>query len=95
MNNIEVLKILNKNPNINQREIALKAGLSLGKVNFIIGHLLEEEFIYCEKAGKGVKYQLTKKGIEALEENIKTNSDVKINIHVSPSSNHPVFIVPS
>lgn len=81
MDSIEVLKILNKNPNINQREIALKSGWSLGKVNFIIGHLLEEAFIYCEKVGKGVKYQLTKKGIEALEKNIKTNGDIKINIH--------------
>lgn len=81
MDTIEVLKILNQNSNINQREVALKSGLSLGKVNLIIGHLLNKEYIYCEKLGKSVKYHLTEKGIEVLEENIKSYSDVKINIH--------------
>ncbi|MEG0775125.1 phosphotransferase [Clostridium sp.] len=81
MDNIEVLKVLNKNPIISQREVAQKSNLSLGKINFIIGHLLDLDYIYCEKMGKGVKYQLTEKGIEALEENIKNNRDIKINIH--------------
>jgi thiamine kinase-like enzyme/choline kinase/predicted transcriptional regulator len=81
MDNIEVLKILNKNPIISQRDIALRSELSLGKVNFIIGHLLDLEYIYCEKLGKGVKYQLTEKGIEALEESIENNREIKINIH--------------
>lgn len=81
MDTIEVLKILNQNSNISQREVALKSGLSLGKVNFIIGHLLEMNYIYCMKVGKGVKYILTRTGIEVLEKNIKDYSDVKINIH--------------
>lgn len=81
MDTVEILKILNQSSSINQREIALKSGLSLGKVNLIIGHLLEKQYIYCEKIGKGLKYHLTEKGIELLEENIKNYSDVKINIH--------------
>lgn len=81
MDTIDVLKILNQNSNISQREVALKSGLSLGKVNFIIGHLLDMKYIHYVKVGKGVKYTLTKTGIEILEKNIKDNSDVKINIH--------------
>jgi predicted transcriptional regulator len=81
MDNIDVLKILNKDSSLTQRDIAQRADLSLGKINYIIGHLLDLEYIYCDKVGKGVKYLLTEKGIEALEENIKNNREIKINIH--------------
>lgn len=66
----KILKELEANPEISQRELAKGLGISLGKVNFCIQALIEKGLI---KAGnfknsqnkKAYIYCLTPKGIEA------------------------------
>jgi EPS-associated MarR family transcriptional regulator len=41
----QILREISKNPNISQREIALKHRISLGKVNYAIKSLIREGFI--------------------------------------------------
>lgn len=41
----QILRDLSKNPGISQREIAIKNGMSLGKVNYAIKSLIEKGYI--------------------------------------------------
>ncbi len=41
----QILRDLSRNPSISQREIALKNGISLGKVNYAIKSLIEKGYI--------------------------------------------------
>ena len=68
-NRYKLLKLLDENPEMNQREIASALGLSLGKVNFCLKALVEKGWL---KAGnftrspnkKAYVYLLTLRGIE-------------------------------
>ena len=65
----KLLKVLNENPNVSQREISKKMGVSLGKVNFCISELSKKGFLKIrnfKNAEKKIKYiyNLTPKGIE-------------------------------
>jgi EPS-associated MarR family transcriptional regulator len=68
-NRYKLLKLLDENPEMNQREIAKSLGLSLGKVNFCLKALVEKGWV---KAGnfskspnkKAYAYLLTLRGIE-------------------------------
>jgi len=68
-NRYKLLKLLEENPELNQRQIAAEMGLSLGKVNFCLKALIE---IGLVKVGnfsrspnkKAYAYLLTLKGIE-------------------------------
>jgi EPS-associated MarR family transcriptional regulator len=68
-NRYKLLKLLDENPQMNQREIALALGLSLGKANYCLKALIEKGLI---KAGnfnrstnkKAYVYLLTLKGLE-------------------------------
>lgn len=68
-NRYKLLKLLDENPEMNQREIASALGLSLGKVNFCLKALVEKGWV---KAGnfsrspnkKAYVYLLTLRGIE-------------------------------
>jgi EPS-associated MarR family transcriptional regulator len=44
-NYLKILRILNSNSNLSQREIAKELNLSLGKANFIINALIEKGYI--------------------------------------------------
>lgn len=65
----KVLKLLDENPSVSQREIAKELGISLGKVNYCLKALVERGLV---KAGnfrnsqnkQGYAYLLTPKGIE-------------------------------
>jgi EPS-associated MarR family transcriptional regulator len=68
-NRYKLLKLLDENPEMNQRQIAKSLGLSLGKVNFCLKAVVEKGWV---KAGnfskspnkKAYVYLLTLRGIE-------------------------------
>jgi len=64
----KILKILEETPNINQREMAEKLGLSLGKTHYVVRALIDRGWIKLDnfrrsKYKPGYAYYLTKKGI--------------------------------
>lgn len=69
----EVLKILREvknNPDVTQRELSTRLGISLGKVNFLLRALIEKGFIKTRNFKrssnkKAYLYILTPSGIEA------------------------------
>ena len=64
-----VLKAIEANPDITQRELAEALGLSLGKTNFLVNALLEkgaikmENFRRSDTKLKKIAYMLTPSGI--------------------------------
>ena len=61
---LDILKIVADNPEITQRKIAEKAGISLGQVNFLIKKCAKKGLIKIEgQTTKSIKYNLTPKGI--------------------------------
>ena len=68
-NRYKLLKLLHENPEINQREIASKLGLSLGKVNFCLRALIEKGWVKASNFSKSKNkrayvYLLTLNGME-------------------------------
>jgi len=64
-----LLKILDKDPNLTQRQMAQKMGISLGKVNYCLSELAKKGFIKIDrfKASKikiKYSYMLTPRGLE-------------------------------
>ena len=67
---LSVLKALLDEPNLTQRELAIKADLSLGRTNYVLKALVEKGFIkfdnFTRSGNKlGYLYLLTPKGVEA------------------------------
>jgi len=65
----KLLRLIEKSPQVSQREIAKKAGLSLGKVNYCIKSLGEKGLIKIKRLSKsehkiGYIYLLTPEGIK-------------------------------
>lgn len=65
----KILKELQQDPNISQRELAKRLDISLGKANFCLKALMEKGLIKAENFKKstnktGYLYLLTPKGIE-------------------------------
>ncbi|RBO85749.1 MarR family EPS-associated transcriptional regulator [Marinomonas aquiplantarum] len=65
----KILKELEQDPDISQRELAKRLGISLGKTNFCLKALVEKGLIKAENFKKntnkvGYLYLLTPKGIE-------------------------------
>ncbi len=68
-NHYRLLKLIEADPNMNQRELARAMGVSLGKVNYCIKALVEKGYVKLENfrrsADKRVyAYLLTPDGIE-------------------------------
>ena len=68
--NFEVLRTINKQPNLSQRKLADKLGFSLGKLNYIIKALKDKGLIKINNFSKNPNkinyvYILTPKGISA------------------------------
>jgi len=68
-NRYKLLKLLEENPELNQRQIAAAMGLSLGKVNFCLKALVERGLVKVGNFSrspnkKAYAYLLTLKGIE-------------------------------
>ena len=66
----QVLKILEQNPQISQRELAKEMGVSLGKVNYCIKELMKKGLVKANNFKNSSNkiayfYVLTPRGIEA------------------------------
>ena len=65
-----LLKELENSPNITQRSLSSRLGISLGKTNYLLKELIKKGFVEAKLFScsneriKKVKYILTKKGIE-------------------------------
>lgn len=61
----DILNVVSDNPNISQRKIAEKTGISVGKVNFLIKKCVKKGWIKIDHLNsRTVKYILTPKGIQ-------------------------------
>lgn len=68
-NRYQLLKLLEQNPSLNQRELAKALGLSLGKTNFCINALIEKGLVKAanfkrSKNKMNYAYYLTPKGLD-------------------------------
>ena len=88
-----LLKILNDNPKINQRELSKQLGLSLGGVNYCLNALIDKGYVKAQNFNKsksklGYMYLLTPKGVSEkailtyrfLQRKIQEYSDLKAEI---------------
>ncbi len=67
-NTLQALKILEKNPELTQRELAAKLGVSLGKTHYILKSLIDIGLVKLDNFQRsnnkwGYAYLLTPKGI--------------------------------
>lgn len=89
----KLLKIIEEEPHLSQREIAQKMGVSLGKANYCLKALIDKGFIkfqnfYSSKKKSAYIYFLTPKGIEEkaevtyrfLQRKIKEYETIKVEI---------------
>jgi len=68
---LKLLKLLKNNPELTQRQMNKKMGVSLGKINFCISELVKEGLIKIERFRKSNKksgyiYHLTPEGLEEI-----------------------------
>ena len=66
---LEILRKIEENPNLTQRQIADHLGLSLGKINYLIKALLEKGVVKVDNFKRsdnklGYLYLLTLEGVE-------------------------------
>ncbi|MFT8351240.1 winged helix-turn-helix transcriptional regulator [Clostridium saccharoperbutylacetonicum] len=78
---IKILKTLNDNFNINQRELAKRTNISLGKVNAVLKEFTEAEYIDRITNNRGTLYKVTEKGMKYLEENITSAKNTRLKLH--------------
>lgn len=78
---LEVLKTLNDNFNINQRELAKRTNMSLGKINSVLKEFTEDGFIDRIENNRGILYKVTDKGMKFLEENIVSAKNTRLKLH--------------
>lgn len=67
---LKLLKLLDEKPNISQRELAQRLGVSLGRTNYLLYALIDKGFVKAENFLRsnrkfGYLYLLTPSGIEA------------------------------
>lgn len=65
----KLLKLLEQNPNLTQRELAFALGVSLGKTNYCLNALIEKGWVKARnfrrtKKKMGYVYLLTTKGLD-------------------------------
>lgn len=78
---LEILKALNDNFNINQRELAKRTNMSLGKVNAVLKDFTMDGFIDRITNNRGTLYKVTEKGMKFLEENIVSAKSTRLKLH--------------
>ena len=66
---LHIFREINKSPELTQRELSSRLGISLGKVNFLINALIQKGFVKVENFKKSSNkskylYCLTPRGIE-------------------------------
>ena len=70
---LEILRKIEENPNLTQRQIAEQLGLSLGKINYLIQALISKGFLLIGNFKRsdnklGYLYLLTPEGVEIKKE---------------------------
>jgi EPS-associated MarR family transcriptional regulator len=83
----QLLVLLQKNPNLSQRQLAKELGMSLGKVNYCLRALSERGWIKVENFWHnpnklGYLYKLTPKGIHAKTRITRQFLQSKLEEHV-------------
>ncbi len=78
---IKILKTLNDNFNINQRELAKRTNISLGKVNAVLKEFTTDGYIDRITNNRGTLYKVTEKGMKYLEENIASAKSTRLKLH--------------
>lgn len=81
MKEYKILKYINENKNITQRDISKSLRISIGNVNSIIKKMEKKDLIEIKKHSNKQEYKITKRGFEELEERIKENKLEKISIN--------------
>jgi EPS-associated MarR family transcriptional regulator len=66
---LQILREIKKSPEMTQRELSSRLGISLGKVNFLLNALIQRGFVKVENfktstSKKAYLYYLTPRGIE-------------------------------
>ncbi|MGH1012824.1 LPS biosynthesis choline kinase [Bacillus toyonensis] len=78
---LDILEIINKEPNLSQKKIAERSGISTGKVNYIINDLTKKNYVVSEKNGKHISYYVKEQGLKFLQSELATMQQKKIRIH--------------
>lgn len=102
---LQLLNLLKNDPELTQREMNQKLGVSLGKINYCISMLVETGLIRVEKFKKQNKktayiYHLTSKGLEELSRltldylKVKIKEYDHIRMEIKMLSEHMVEIDP-
>lgn len=77
-----ILHAVSGMPVIDQRTLAAKTGISVGKVNALLRQAEQEGYLLSGREGKKSKLTLTDKGRLLLEETLLTRSGVKLSLPV-------------
>lgn len=78
---VKILKEINRKSGINQRALSIKCEISLGKVNSLIENLEFNKLIIKEVKGREHRYSITKKGLEFLEKEMRSNKEEQLELH--------------
>ncbi|MDF2884851.1 MAG: choline kinase, partial [Clostridiaceae bacterium] len=79
--------LLNDRFDLSQRDLSKRTELSLGKVNYTIKKLVDEDYLIVEKDDNKMSYKLTEKGFKFIDFNLKREKTKKINLHSEDSKN--------
>ena len=81
MNKFRILEVVSKNHDISQKSIAEMCEMSVGKVNYMINHLLDAGLLEVDKEKKKHHYVVTKEGMKFLIDELDSYQDTKVTIH--------------
>ncbi|MBD5796363.1 choline kinase [Bacillus pseudomycoides] len=78
---LNILEVINQNPQMNQKKIAEQCNISVGKVNYIMNDLTKNQYIYSKKSGKYMNYYLYQKGFEYMRQELAAYQGKKLRVH--------------
>ncbi|MFF2447249.1 winged helix-turn-helix transcriptional regulator [Neobacillus sp. NPDC058068] len=81
MYKFRLLEVISKEPEISQRALADLCNLSIGKVNYTLNDLVEDEYITIEKSSNKHSYLITELGIEFLKNEVDQLHKTKIKLY--------------
>ncbi|MGL4741195.1 MAG: NTP transferase domain-containing protein [Sarcina sp.] len=76
-----ILRVINKNTNLSQRELAKLINVSVGKLNTLIKEMQDDRIINILGDKKGFRYEITKLGFAKLANDLKENVGRRVSIH--------------
>ncbi|MEH7225022.1 NTP transferase domain-containing protein [Bacillus sp. JJ1566] len=77
----DILAEISRNPEITQRTLAKLCKISIGKVNYTINKLIEENFIETKKTGSTIHYFVSEKGKEYLIKELEKLQETKVSLY--------------